>query len=250
VFSRTYLTKLESAKSDINNAIPLLLACGVDTVQGQLKSDLDKAAGRIQRLEQTLRVQGHEMAIMVNNLFQLNGLENTHTILLLPDRIVERLVQHNLVADRRDCCEQLREIQEAKDAFRREKAFFEIDLLENILALSLQDTRRTSPPPAAAAAAAAQAVVQSSSSINNMTSANAGLLDTIFKLKHPILQDTVQDPVLLQLLATTRRFCMIAKPWSVGFRSIRLQNQPLATNTMSHCTLSTAFFIATWPLPK
>jgi Leucine-rich repeat (LRR) protein len=163
-FSKTYLTKLTSAKRDIIDALSLISACGV-SVQGQLKTDLDNS---IAQLDQSIRTQSHEVAREVSGLIQ-PGMD------ALPDQIVEKLVQLGLVTGRIDCNEQLREIQEAKDAFRREKAFADEDILERILALSVQD--------------------RGPQTVHVDVAADA---DTIEKrLYCPILQDVVQDPVLL-----------------------------------------------------
>jgi hypothetical protein len=115
------------------DALPLFSVCGVN-VQGRLKTDLDN---RIKELDQTIRTQSYEMAREVSGVMMD----------ALPDQIVEKLVQLGLVADRKDCYEQLREIQEAEEAFRREKAFADKDILERILAMSLYDT--SNPPRAA-----------------------------------------------------------------------------------------------------
>jgi len=145
VFSQEYIGKLQKSKTSIMEALSLLPASGI-SLQASIKQDIGGLEKSIQALDAHLSSCQHGVAKMLKGEFERGGED-------IADRIIEALTTKGIVADKDDFQRQLENLKEEKSSFRASKVVYDQDLINKILALSLeQDGSSTTLPNSSSAA--------------------------------------------------------------------------------------------------
>lgn len=134
IFTETYVSKLETAGNKMDRGLSMLAASGVSV-----------HSGKIEGAKRTLRSMKSELLSTSNDVADLlldvvmRGLRN------IPDQVVAQLRDQNVVSSKQDCYDQIREIQQDKDAFRTAKETFDEELLQWVMDISLPESKPSKP---------------------------------------------------------------------------------------------------------
>ena len=138
VFSKQLLGTLNKASQDVNQALLLLSASGVN-IQGSISLQIEMVGKMVGLLQTQIQSNKHEVAEMVREANR-QGCDD------LARAVAEKLVAMQVVGSVEDFKDQQKEIQQECERLRSQKVVYDEEIMEAVRTLSLQECNRPKPP--------------------------------------------------------------------------------------------------------